>query len=329
MTAPARTSVVLPFRNRRATIMARCGAILGVLGPLDELLAVDDGSIDGGAAMLRDMACADPRLRVIQLRRSFGQTAALAAGFDRASGDLVVTIDADQQTDPGDIALLRAAIDVGADVVSGRRDVPRSLPTRVGNAIISRVTGVALHDFGCPLKAYRADVLREMHLYGDMYRFAPAVATWHGAQVAEVMVREMPGHHIPPGAGLRRIVRVLIDLATVAFLRSYRARPMQAIGRFAGLLLALALLTSAYLAYLKLWLGEDIGQRVLTVLAVMAVMLAAQFLVTGLLAELAVRVYFESQGKPIYVVREEINAVADPPRDAIMGIVEPEIDRDE
>jgi hypothetical protein len=219
---------------------------------------------------------------------------------------VIVTIDADGQTNPADIVQLLAAIESGADIVSGWRDIPRSLPTRIGNALIAATTGVPLHDYGCPLKAYRAEVLREMHLYGDLYRFAPAMATWHGALVAEVVVREQPSSATKPGSGLRQVIGVLLDLLTVRFLLGYQARPMQAIGRVAGVLILLSMILGIYLGYLKLFLGQDIGARPLTALAALTVMLAGQLLVAGLLAELATRVYFESQHKPIYVVREEI-----------------------
>jgi glycosyltransferase involved in cell wall biosynthesis len=297
------TTIVMPFHNQRARIASRTMAILQ---PSDELLAVDDGSIDGGTDMLRELAARDPRLRLIVLRRPFGQTAALAAGFDRAKGDVIVTIDANGQTDPADIATLLAEIVAGADLVSGRRDIPRSLPTQIGNALIARVTHVHLHDYGCPLKAYRAEVLREMRLYGDLYRLAPAVANWHGAKISEVPVRELPGHGVRPGTGLGRVAGVLIDLFTVAFMLNYRARPMQAIGRFAGILALSAVMLGSYLAYLRLIVGQDIGERPLLIMALLAAVLAAQLLVTGLLAELATRVYYESQNKTIYVVREEI-----------------------
>jgi glycosyltransferase involved in cell wall biosynthesis len=301
------TTIVLPYRNQRQRIVGRVSEILALLQPNDELLAVDDGSIDGSTTLLRDLAAHDPRLRLIVLRRPFGQTAALAAGFDRAKGDVIITIDADGQTDPADIGQLLTAIANGADMASGRRDIPRSLPTRIGNALISRVTRVHLHDYGCPLKAYRAEILHEMRLYGDLYRFAPAIARWHGATIVEVPVRELPGHGVQPGAGLGRVAGVLIDLVTVAFLLNYRARPMQAIGRFAGLLALGACALAGYLAYLRLVIGEDIGTRPLLILTLLAAVLAAQLLVTGLLAELATRVYFESQNKAIYVVREEID----------------------
>lgn len=305
-------SIVLPFRNKRSQIAERCAEIFAALPDRQiELIAIDDGSIDGGAEQLRALALDDSRLRLVRLRRSFGQTAALAAGFDRARGAIIVTIDADRLTNPADIPLLLAALESGADIVSGWRDIPRALPTRIGNWLITKVTGVALHDYGCPLKAYRAELLHEMHLYGDMYRFAPAIATWHGAQVAEVVVREQPSTAVAAGSGLRRVIAVLLDLLTVRFLLGYQARPMQAIGRVAGVMFLFTMLLGVYLGYLKLFLGQDIGARPITALAALTAMLAGQLLVAGLLAELATRVYFESQQKLIYVVREEIGGEQD------------------
>jgi glycosyltransferase involved in cell wall biosynthesis len=295
-------------------IVARVEAIFAALeGYRYELIAVDDGSSDSGMAAIRARIDAGEwhGVRAVQLRRSFGQSAALAAGFDRALGASVVTIDVDGQTDPADIPLLLGTLDTGLDLVSGWRYIPRSLPARIGNQLISAVTGVHLHDYGCPLKAYRADMLHELRLYGDMYRFAPALAFWQGARVSEVRVREHATQRVGRGAGLRRIVGILIDLFTVAFLMGYTARPMQAIGRVGGALLMLAGVLATYLAYVKLIVGQDIGSRPLTLLAALAVVLGVQLLGIGLLAELAMRVYYETQNKPIYAVREELNQPAE------------------
>jgi glycosyltransferase involved in cell wall biosynthesis len=302
-------TVVMPFRNRRPLLAARYRDLTAALAPYTyEIIAVDDGSIDGGFTELATLAEADPRLRVVRLRRHFGQTAALAAGFDRSRGRVVVTIDADGQTDPADIPLLLERIAGGDDIVSGRRDIPRALPTRIGNRLISAVTGVRLHDYGCPLKAYRAEVVRELRLYGDLYRLAPAIASWQGVQVGEVLVRERRVPQIGPGAGLRRIAGLLIDLITVRFVLSYTARPMQGFGRIGALLLGAGGALAIYLAFVRLWAGIDIGERPLLLLTAMLALLGVQFVVLGLLAELVVRIYFEAQQKPIYTVREEIEA---------------------
>jgi glycosyltransferase involved in cell wall biosynthesis len=302
-------TVVLPLQNRRASVARRVAEIGAALdGRRFEILAVDDGSIDGTFAELQRLAATDARLRVVRLRRPFGRTAALAAGFERARGEAVVTIDAEGQTDPADIPALLAKLGQGYDIASGRRDIPRALPTRIGNALISRATRLPLHDYGCPLKAYRTEVVRRLRLYGDLYRLAPAVAAWDGVRVAEVEVRERLVPEAPPGSGLGRIMRVLLDILTVRFLLGYTARPMQAFGRVALALIAAAGVICAYLAALKLALGQDIGERPLLLLAAVLALIGAQFLALGLLAELQVRVYYEAQHKPIYAVREEIGA---------------------
>ncbi|NWG18803.1 MAG: glycosyltransferase [Chloroflexi bacterium] len=302
-------SVVLPFHNRRATIAARYAAIATALRDRSfEVIAVDDGSIDGGYAALAPIAASHACLRVVRLRRSFGLTAAQAAGVDRARGAIVVMIDGDGQMEAGDIPALLDALAAGADVAVGHRTIPRSLPTRVGNLLISAVTGVRLHDYGCPLKAYRADVVRSMRLYGSLYRLAPAIAGWYGATIVEVNVRERHVAGIGPGTGLMRVLQVLLDLLTVRFLRGYAARPMQGFGRVGLALLGAGLALGTYLAYVRLWLQIDIGERPLLLLAALLGLIGVQFLALGLLAELVVRVYFEAQQKPIYAVRDEIGA---------------------
>lgn len=302
--APAVT-IVMPFRNCRTLLLPRVAEISAALADYEhEIIAVDDGSIDGGAALLAGQA----GLRVVRLRRAFGQTAALAAGFDRAQGQAVVTIDVDGQTNPGDIPAMLTLLDGPYDLICGRRDRPRSLPTRIGNWLISRITSVRLHDYGCPLKAYRTSFLHEMKLYGDLYRFAPTLAFWQGARLIEHEVSERLVPRIGPGVGIRRIIGVLIDVITVAFITGYQTRPMQVIGRAAGALLVLAIGLVSYLGYLKFWLGQDIGNRSITMLAVLLIVLAVQLFLIGLLAEMAARVYFETQNRPIYSVAEELNA---------------------
>ncbi len=310
MTLPPPTlTVVLPFSNRRTQIEARYSEITAALtGMQYEIIAVDDGSIDGGFTLLRDLAHLDPRLRIVRLRRPFGLTAALAAGMDRANGTMVVTLDADGLTDPQDIPAMLDSLAAGADLVCGRRDVPRSLPTRIGNWLISRVTGVPLHDYGCPLKAYNTSIVREMKLYGDSYRLAPALASWHGARIAEVPVRERPSPFARQGAGFLRVLQVLFDLITAHFMLKYTARPMHAFGLIGGILIGAAALLGAILAFVKVG-GEDVGDRPLLLLALLVGVVGIQLLVLGLLAELMTRVYYEVRSKPIYAVREEVNAL--------------------
>jgi glycosyltransferase involved in cell wall biosynthesis len=314
MSDPPDITIVLPLQNRRVSIARRVGEIgVALAGRRYEIIAVDDSSIDGSFEALRSLAAADERIHAVQLRRPFGRTAALAAGFERARGTAVVTIDAEGQSDPQDIPALLATLDAGNDIAAGRRDIPRSLPTRLGNALISRVTRLPLHDYGCPLKAYRTDVVRELRLYGDLYRLAPAIAAWQGVRVAEVPVREHVVPEARPGSGLGRVLRVLLDLLTVRFLLGYTARPMQAFGRVALVLLGGAVVICLYLALLKIGFGQDIGERPLLLLAAMLALIGVQFLALGLLAELQVRVYYETQQKPIYAVREEIGAPIEEP----------------
>lgn len=306
--APALT-LVIPLRNQRAQIAVRYAELTAALdGESYELLFVDDGSIDGGFAELSRLAAQDPRVRAVRLRRSFGQTAALAAGFDRARGAAVVTLDAAGQADPADIPLLLDRLDQGCDVVSGWRRAGQPRTLALANRLISLALGVRLHDYGCPLKAYRADVVKGIHLYGDLYRFIPAIASWQGVQIGEVAVRSRvrPSERVAVRA--RRAIRVLLDLITVRFLLKYTVRPMHSFGLFGGGMLLLATLLAGYLGYLKLALDEDIGSRPLLLLTALLALVGIQFLVLGLLAELTVRVYYESQGKPIYVVREIVES---------------------
>jgi glycosyltransferase involved in cell wall biosynthesis len=301
-------SVVIPILNQRDYLAARCTeAHAALVNWPHEIIAVDDGSNDGSFELLRELAGDDPLLRVIRLRRPFGRSAALAAGFARAQGEYIVTLDADGQTEATDIPRLLGAFDEGYDVVSGWRYAIRQPPhVALANRVISAVTGVRLHDYGCPLKAYRADVVKGLNLYGDLYRFLPAIASWQGVRVAEVAIN---GRRVVEEAalgGLLRAARVLLDLITVRFLLGYAARPMQSFGLIGTVVLFLSGVLVIYLAYLKIGLGQNIGDRPLLLLTGMLALVGIQFLVLGLLAELIARVYFEIQDKPIYVVRETV-----------------------
>ena len=250
---------------------------------------------------------------MVRFRRNFGQTAAFSAGFDRARGDVVVTIDADLQNDPADIAALLAKIEEGYDVVSGwrerRRDpfLNRRLPSMIANRLISWATGVHLHDYGCSLKAYRRDVVRSIRLYGELHRFIPAIASWQGVSVTELPVRHVPRRFGKSKYGINRTLRVLLDLVTVRFLLSYGTRPMQIFGLLGILAGGAGLAIGAYLTWIKLAYGTAIADRPLLLLAVLLIVLGVQFISLGLIGELVVRTYYETQAKPIYVVREEVN----------------------
>jgi glycosyltransferase involved in cell wall biosynthesis len=311
---PPYLSVVIPVYNEEQSLpllYERLCETLPAVGREYELILVDDGSEDTSFALMREMQARDERLLVVRLRRNYGQTAAFSAGFDRARGEVVVTLDADLQNDPADIPLLLAQIDRGYDVVSGwRRDrqdrfLDRRLPSILANRLISWGTDVHLHDYGCSLKAYRRDVLADVRLYGELHRFLPALAHGMGARVTEVPVSHHPRRYGHSKYGLSRTIRVLLDLLAVKFLLSYSTRPIHifGLGGLVSLLVGGGLL--AYLAVVKVFLGQDIGDRPLVLLAILLTVLGVQLITTGLLAELVTRTYHEAQGKPIYTVREE------------------------
>ena len=314
-------SVVVPVYNEEEslpTLHARLTEALSALEWSYEIIAIDDGSRDRSFAILRDLASTDPHLRVVRFRRNFGQTAAFSAGFDRARGEVIVTIDADLQNDPMDIGRLIAKMNEGYDVVSGwreRREDPflnRRLPSMIANGLISRVTGVELHDYGCSLKAYRAEVLRGIRLYGELHRFIPAIASWQGVAVAELPVHHSARRFGKSKYGIGRTTRVLLDLLTVRFLLSYSTRPMQIFGLLGLLSIVGGLIPGIYLTITKLldYNGVSLANRPLLLLSVLLVVLGVQFISLGLIGELVVRVYYESQSRPIYAVREEVPAPA-------------------
>ena len=307
-------SVVVPLFNEEESIPALQTQLTAALAALDrsfEIIVVDDGSRDNSFALLRVWQMQDPaHVRVVRFRRNFGQTAAFAAGFSRARGAVIVTIDADLQNDPADIGLLLAKIAEGYDVVSGwrvqRQDaaLSRRLPSHIANALISRVTGVALHDYGCSLKAYRREVLQNVKLYGELHRFIPAIASWMGTEVAEIPVNHRARQFGRSKYNLSRTFRVILDLITVRFLLGYATRPLHVFGGIGLAMGALGTAISFYLTYLKLVLGQSIGSRPLLLLAVLLVMLGVQMMSIGLLGEITMRTYYETQDKPIFVIRE-------------------------
>ncbi len=308
-------SVVIPLYNEVTNIpllQTRLGEAMAGLGVPYEIIVVDDGSRDGSFEKVRAWHDADPHLKVIRFRRNFGQTAAFSAGFDLARGDVVVTLDADLQNDPADIGLLLDKIAEGYDVVSGwrvkRQDpfLTRRLPSQAANALISRVTGVRLHDYGCSLKAYRREVVKGIRLYGEMHRFIPAIASWMGVSVAEVPVNHHPRRYGKSKYGLSRTIRVFLDLLTVRFLLSYSTRPLHIFGSVGILSFAAGTALGLYLSALKLIGGQNIGERPALMLAVLLVIIGVQLVMMGLLGEMIVRTYHESQNKPIYVVRETL-----------------------
>ena len=307
-------SVVIPVYNEEESLQGLYEALQDALRSLDrpwEVILIDDGSTDGSYRVMKELHARDRRFRAIRFRRNFGQTAALAAGFDHARGDVVVTMDADLQNDPHDIPMLLATMEAGGyDVVSGwrvkRRDalLTRRLPSVIANWLISRITGVHLHDYGCSLKAYRSQVTRNIHLYGELHRFVPALANWMGVTVKEVPVQHHPRRHGRSKYNLSRVPRVILDLLTVSFLVNYAARPMQVFGLMGMAVGAGGFVLAAYLTALKVFRGATLSQRPLLWLAILCIIVGLQFVSMGLLGELVIRTYYEAQHKPIYAVRE-------------------------
>lgn len=306
-------SVVIPLYNEEENVEPLHAQLTEALEPLGlryEIIVVDDGSHDNSFALLKKLHAQDDRLKVIRFRRNFGQTAAFAAGFDLARGEVVITMDADLQNDPADISLLLDKVEEGYDVVSGwrikRKDpfLNRRLPSIIANRIISQTTGVHLHDYGCSLKAYRKEVVKNINLYGELHRFIPAIASWMGVSVAEVPVNHRPRRFGKSKYGLSRTTKVFLDMITVRFLLSYSTRPIHIFGSLGLAFSAVGGILSLYLAAVKLILGENIGSRPLLMLAILLVVVGVQMITMGLLGELVVRTYHESQGKSIYVIRE-------------------------
>ncbi|HYQ47460.1 MAG TPA: glycosyltransferase family 2 protein [Thermodesulfovibrionales bacterium] len=307
-------SVVIPLYNEEENVLelhARLKAVLDTIGSDYEVLFIDDGSTDNTLALLQDIQSQDSRTVVLSLRRNFGQTAAFAAGFDYSRGDIIVTMDGDLQNDPHDIPKLVEMMKDN-DLVSGwrkkRKDpfISRRLPSIMANWLISSVTGVALHDYGCSLKAYKRDVIKNLKLYGEMHRFIPAVASWYGVRIAEVETTHHPRLHGKSKYGISRTVKVVLDLITVKFLQSFSTKPLQFFGPIGLLSGALGFFISLYLALGKLFMGREIGGRPLLLLGALLIIVGIQFIGMGLLGEMMVRVYHETQKKPIYVIKKVI-----------------------
>ncbi|MGQ9626795.1 MAG: glycosyltransferase family 2 protein [Anaerolineae bacterium] len=310
---PINLSIVIPLYNEEENIRPLYTQLKAALDPPNlsyELIIVDDGSTDSSFAILKELHSADRRLKVIRFRRNFGQTAAFSAGFDLARGEVVITMDADLQNDPADIPRLLAKIEEGYDIVSGwrvnRRDpfLTRRLPSIIANRLISETTNLRLHDYGCSLKAYRKEVVKNIRLYGELHRFIPAVANWMGVQVAEVPVNHRPRRYGRSKYGLSRTIKVFLDLITVRFLLSYSTRPIHIFGALGLFFSAIGIILGLHLTWVKFVLGQNIGNRPLLMLAVLLVVLGVQMITMGLLGELVVRTYHEAQGKRIYVIRE-------------------------
>jgi dolichol-phosphate mannosyltransferase len=309
-------SVITPIYNEEKNIPILVNLLLEVLLTLQksfEIIAINDGSRDGSLAELRKQAALHPELKVVDFRRNYGQTAAIMAGIDHANGDIIVSIDADLQNDPQDIPHLLAKLDEGFDVVSGwRKDrqdeaFRRNFLSRVANGVISTISGVRLHDYGCTLKAYRSDVVKNVRLYGEMHRFIPIYASWMGAKVVDMPVRHYARRHGRSNYGLERVFKVILDLIVVKFLDRYMAKPIYVFGGFGILSLVFGAVSFMAMIVLKIVDNISMISTPLPLVTVMAVMTGISSILMGLLAEMLVRTYFESQQRTNYHVRERIN----------------------
>ncbi|HEV7797991.1 MAG TPA: glycosyltransferase family 2 protein [Pyrinomonadaceae bacterium] len=315
---PPEISIFLPVYNEELNLLplhAKLDLALKALGRTSEIIYVDDGSTDGSLKILRELARRDSRVRVVAFKRNYGQTAAMAAGIDAAQGEVLIPMDADLQNDPADIVRLLEKLDEGFDVVSGwrkhRQDkmVTRKIPSMLANRLISWIGGVPLHDYGCSLKAYRRESLEDVKLYGEMHRFIPIYAAWAGASVTEIPVEHHARTMGQSKYGLSRTVKVVFDLITIKFMASYQTKPLYLFG-WAGLLTFGVSLLSAILAFLMKFADwphhADFIQTPLPVVSLVTLVLGVQLFLMGLLAEMMVRTYHESQAKSIYAVREKI-----------------------
>ncbi len=306
-------SVVVPVYNEVESLPHLIEAIASAIQPSGlsyQIICVDDGSKDGSADLLKQLAGSRDDLCSVLLRRNYGQTAAMSAGFDRATGRAIVTLDGDLQNDPADIPVLLEKLNEGYDLVSGwrknRQDntISRLIPSKIANWLIGRVTGVTLHDYGCSLKAYKSELVADLNLYGELHRFLPALAFIEGARIAEIPVRHHARRFGQSKYGIWRTFRVLMDLLTISFMKKFLTRPMHVFGLLGMSSMAVGTVLGIYLTFVKLGLGQTIGNRPLLILAVVLLLTGVQLFCFGLLAEVMMRTYHESQGKPIYRVRE-------------------------
>lgn len=308
-------SIVVPIYNEFESLQQLINAIATTLQSQQynyEIICVDDGSTDGSSELLAQIARTRHDLKAVLLRRNYGQTPAMAAGFKHARGQIIITLDGDLQNDPKDIPKLIHKLDEGYDLVSGWRknrqddQLKRLLPSKIANWLIGQVTGVKLHDYGCSLKAYRAEVVADLNLYGELHRFLPALAYIEGAKIAEIPVQHHARRYGKSKYGLGRTFRVLMDLFTIFFIKKFLTRPMHIFGLFGLIATLLGLMIGIYLTFIKLFFGAEIGDRPLLIFAVLLLTTGIQLFSFGLLAELGMRTYHESQKRPIYRVREVV-----------------------
>jgi len=308
-------SVIIPVFNEAENLSELLAQVCSSLRNLEsafEVIVIDDGSTDDSARVLKGLKARYPELRAVIFRRNFGQSAAMTAGFDLARGEVVVSMDGDLQNDPADIPVLIEKLEEGYDIVSGwrkgRKDafLSRTLPSRIANWLIGKTTGIKLHDYGCSLKAYKREVAKNLLLYGELHRFIPVLASLQGARYAEVVVRHHPRKRGKSKYGIGRTYRVMLDLLLMLFFQKFATRPLQFFGLTGGLLLAAGIIIEFYLTILKLFAGQDIGNRPLLILGVLLVISGLVLAGIGLLAELIIRTYYEASGKHIYSIREII-----------------------
>jgi glycosyltransferase involved in cell wall biosynthesis len=309
-------SVTVPVFNEAESLpilAARVTEVLGQIGEPWELIFINDGSQDGSEEVLDRLATENPAVKVVHFRRNYGQTAAMMAGFDFAQGEIIIPMDGDLQNDPADIPKMLAKLHEGFDVCSGWRNdrqdnaMQRNLPSIMANRLISFVSGVELHDFGCSLKAYRADVIKSVRLYGEMHRFLPIYARWHGAKIAEVTVNHFARTSGHSKYGLERVLKVLCDLVVVKFLDSYAEKPMYVFGAVGLLSFVVSLFAGGGALYLKFYAHKSFIETPLPLLFVMSAITGVMCILMGLLAEMIMRTFYESQGKSVYSVRETRN----------------------
>ena len=319
-TQPPELSLVIPVFNEADSLLDLQHQIVKALDGYEyEILYIDDGSSDESFSVLKDIQRTCPRVRLIRFRRNFGQTAALSAGFRYARGKVIVPLDADGQNDPADIPRLINKLNEGYDIVSGwrkeRKDNPitRTLPSHIANWMIGRITGVRLHDYGCTLKAYRAESLKPIRLYGEMHRFIPALASWGGENVTELVVNHRPRTTGKTKYGLSRTFKVVLDLMTIKFLASFSTKPIYVFGGLGVLCLFGSFISGLVVILMKLIQNYSMNRNPLLIVSLMLMTAAIQFIMMGLLAEILVRTYHESQDRPIYIIDKIIEPPDSPP----------------
>jgi len=309
-------SVVIPVYNERENLQNLYTTLSGVLDSLGkpcEMIFVDDGSCDGSSELLEQLAAGDHAVKVVELRRNFGQTAAMNAGIQLATGEVIAMLDADMQNDPGDIPMMLEKLDEGYELVHGwrknRQDawLSRKLPSKIANWLIAKVTGFPVHDLGCTLKVVRREIAQEVQLYGEMHRFIPILCHWRGARCAEVVTRHHPRRFGTSKYGISRTFRVILDLITVKYMIGYLGSPMRLFGTIGMCCLALGGVTGMTTLGMKLWQGADVTGNPLFLFTAFLAIVAVQFFVLGMLGEVNVRTYYESQNSQPYGIRKIVN----------------------